>query len=288
MVILSSCMMDASSYPFLSPSWCHQRWSLRGHHPRHSWRNHWGTSSTAGPRTRTDSGFSVKGKNGRKVLKLSGNQRNRPTVLLDSRCGRACSVRYGTGHPPARRYTSLPARGSRFRPGSGKRTGRWTEVLTFDCPPRCRYTSGCDHQMCRSCASLSPCTSTRSSRMSRGKNLSWSEIKTNFSYLVVKHQLGSPVSGCVLAEQRPGVCVNVVPVEVALQRLAVPDAGIQVAAQGVDLTPLGVDTHLVTGASTWTALKYSAGRTMTGRGHITVNTEHVMWFYYNQNNPKTK
>lgn len=108
--------------------------------------------------------------------------------------------------------------------------------------------------------------------MSRGKNLSWrkNQTETDFSYLVVKHQLGSPVSRCVLTEQRPGVCVNVVPVEVALQRLAVPDAGVQVAAQGVDLTPLGVDAHLVTGASTWTALKHSAGRAMKGRDHVSV------------------
>lgn len=97
------------------------------------------------------------------------------------------------------------------------------------------------------------------SGMSHSEDSSWSQdqTETDSSYLVVKHQLGTPVSGRVLAEQRPGVGVNVVPVEVALQRLAVPDAGVQVAAQRVDLTPLGVDTHLVAGASARTALKHS-------------------------------
>ena len=55
---------------------------------------------------------------------------------------------------------------------------------------------------------------------------------------MVEHQLGPPVGGRVLAEQRPGVAIDVVAVEVALQGLAVADAGVQVAAQRVDLTPL--------------------------------------------------
>lgn len=93
------------------------------------------------------------------------------TDRLDSQCGRACSVQCGTGRPLAQRYTSLPARGSKCRPGSGRRTGRWTEALTSDCLPHCRYMSGCDRQTCRSCASPSPCTSTgrTGSRWQRGQ-----------------------------------------------------------------------------------------------------------------------
>lgn len=95
------------------------------------------------------------------------SHRNKPNICLqtcrlDSQYGRACSVRCGTGRPLAQRYMSLPARESTFRPGSGRHTGRWTEALTSDCPPRCRYTSGCDRQTCRSCASPSPCTSAGS------------------------------------------------------------------------------------------------------------------------------
>jgi len=71
---------------------------------------------------------------------------------------------------------------------------------------------------------------------------------------VVEHQLGPAVSRRVLAEQRPGVGVDVVAVEVALQGLAVPDAGVQVAAERVDLPSLGVDAHLVARASAGTAL----------------------------------
>lgn len=67
---------------------------------------------------------------------------------------------------------------------------------------------------------------------------------------MVKHQLGPSVRRRVLAEERPGVGRDVVAVEVALQGLAVPDAGVQVAAQRVDLPPLRVDTHLVAGAGT--------------------------------------
>lgn len=71
---------------------------------------------------------------------------------------------------------------------------------------------------------------------------------------MVKHQLWPAICRRVLAEQRPGVGVDVVAVEVALQRLAVPDAGVQVPAKCVDLTPLGIDAHLVAGASTRTIL----------------------------------
>ena len=74
------------------------------------------------------------------------------------------------------------------------------------------------------------------------------------AYLVVEHQLGPPVGGRVLAEQHPGVAVDVVAVEVALQGLAVADAGVQVATQRVDLTPLRVHAHLVAGARAGTAL----------------------------------
>lgn len=81
------------------------------------------------------------------------------TGELDSQCGRACSGQCVTGRPLAQRYKSLPARGSTFLPGSGRHTSRWTEALMSDCLPRCRYMSGSDHQTCRSCVSLSPCTS---------------------------------------------------------------------------------------------------------------------------------
>lgn len=99
----------------------------------------------------------------RSLLKQPSNY-NKPKTCFqkgkwDSQCGRACSVQCETGHLPAQRYTSLPSRGSTFRPGSGRHTSRWTEALMFDCPPRCRYMSGCARQKCRSCASLSPCTS---------------------------------------------------------------------------------------------------------------------------------
>lgn len=62
---------------------------------------------------------------------------------------------------------------------------------------------------------------------------------------MVKHQLRPPVSRRVFTQKGPGVCVDVITVEVTLQRLAVPDAGVQVSAQSVDLTPLRVDAHLV-------------------------------------------
>lgn len=93
------------------------------------------------------------------------------TNRQDSQYGRACSVRCGTGHPLAQRYTSLPAKGSKCRPGSGRRTDRWTEALTSDCLLHCRYMSGCDRQKCRSCASPSPCTSAgrTGSREQRGQ-----------------------------------------------------------------------------------------------------------------------
>lgn len=80
-------------------------------------------------------------------------------------------------------------------------------------------------------------------------------------YLMVKHQLRAPVSRRVLAQKSPCVGIDVVAVEVTFQRLAVPDAGVQVTAQSVDLTPLRVDAHLVAGASTWTIL---IGRQNTG------------------------
>lgn len=82
---------------------------------------------------------------------------------------------------------------------------------------------------------------------------------------MVEHQLGPAVSRRVLAEQRPGVGVDVVAVEVALQGLAVPDAGVQVAAERVDLPSLGVDAHLVARASTGTALIGTRGG--GGGGH---------------------
>lgn len=71
---------------------------------------------------------------------------------------------------------------------------------------------------------------------------------------MVEHQLGPSVGRCVLAEQGPGVGVDVVSIEVALQRLAVPDARVEVTSERVDLPPLGVDAHLVAGASAWTVL----------------------------------
>lgn len=190
--------ITAESYPFLSPSWCHQRWFPYGRHPHRSWRNRSGTSSTSGLQTHTGNDFSFqrrkmiimkmdtkmqKERNTEVMIDIKGNsillllftdksfrqdylysQRNEPNVCLqtgrvDSQCGRAYSARCGTGRPPVRRYTSLPARGSMFRPGKCTRTGRWTGVLTSGCPPRCRYTSGYDRQTCRSCASPSPCTS---------------------------------------------------------------------------------------------------------------------------------
>ena len=78
-----------------------------------------------------------------------------------------------------------------------------------------------------------------------------------WTYLMVEHQLGASVSRRVLAQQGPGVGVDVVAVEVALQGLAVAHRRVQVAAQRVDLPPLGVDAHLVTGAR--------AGATLRGR-----------------------
>lgn len=47
------------TYPFLSPSWCHQRWPQRGLHPHHSWRSRSGMSLTSGLQTHTGIGFSV-------------------------------------------------------------------------------------------------------------------------------------------------------------------------------------------------------------------------------------
>lgn len=67
------------------------------------------------------------------------------------------------------------------------------------------------------------------------------ECKRSFclcSYLVVKHQLWPSVGRRILAQQRPGVGVYVIAVKIALQRLAVPDTGVQVTAQRVDLSPL--------------------------------------------------
>lgn len=107
----------------------------------------------------------------------------------DSQCGRACSVRCGTGRLLALRCMSLLAGGSMFRPGSGRRTGHWTEALTSDCPPRCRCTSGFDRQKCRSCASLSPCTSA-------GRAGSWSLIhsrrRLSSSYVSEIHRVKLP------------------------------------------------------------------------------------------------
>lgn len=80
-------------------------------------------------------------------------------------------------------------------------------------------------------------------------------------YLMVEDQLGSSVSRRVLAQQGPRVGVDVVAVEVALQGFAVAHAGVQVAAQRVDLPPLGVDAHLVAGPSAWATL--SRGRDVT-------------------------
>lgn len=79
--------------------------------------------------------------------------------MTHSQCGRACSARYGTEHPLGQRCTSPPAGGSTSPVGSGRRTGRWTAAPTSGCHPRFHYTSGSDHQTCRSCASQSPCTS---------------------------------------------------------------------------------------------------------------------------------
>lgn len=113
----------------------------------------------------------------------SQSKRNTPKCVfwkgwLDSQCGRACSVRCGIGHPLAQHYRSLPVRGSTFQPGSGRRTGHWTEAPTFDCPQHCHYMSGCDRQMCRSCASLSPCTSAgrAGSKGKRGQERDETEV----------------------------------------------------------------------------------------------------------------
>lgn len=50
--------ITAESYPFPSPSWCHQRWFPYGRHLHRSWRNHSGTSSTSGLQTHTGNDFS--------------------------------------------------------------------------------------------------------------------------------------------------------------------------------------------------------------------------------------
>lgn len=76
---------------------------------------------------------------------------------------------------------------------------------------------------------------------------------------MVEDQLGPPVGRCVLTQQRPRVGIDVVAVEVALQRFAVAHAGVQVAAQRVDLSPLGVDAHLVAGPSARTTLSTGSG-----------------------------
>lgn len=94
------------------------------------------------------------------------------------------------------------------------------------------------------------------------------------SYLVVEHQLRPPVGRRVLAEQRPRVGVNVVTVEVALQGLAVAHAGVQVAAQRVDLPPLGVDAHLVAGTSARTTLGGAGARRDLWHTH----TQAKCWF----------
>lgn len=73
--------------------------------------------------------------------------------------------------------------------------------------------------------------------------------------LMIKHQLGTSICCSVLAQQHPDVGVDVVAVEVAFQRLAVPHGGIQVPPQGVDLPSLDVNAHLVTGPGTGTALR---------------------------------
>lgn len=75
-------------------------------------------------------------------------------------------------------------------------------------------------------------------------------------YLVVKHKFRASICRGVLAEQRPRVSINVVPVEVTLQRLAVSDRGVQVAAQRVDLPPLRVYAHLMAGTCTGTILTH--------------------------------
>lgn len=64
--------------------------------------------------------------------------------------------------------------------------------------------------------------------------------------LMIKHQLWTSICRGVLAQEHPRVRVNVVAIEVAFQRLAVPHGGIQIASQSVDLPPLNVNAHLVT------------------------------------------
>lgn len=73
-------------------------------------------------------------------------------------------------------------------------------------------------------------------------------------YLVVENKFGAAICRGVLAKQCPRVRINVVPVEVTLQRLAVSDGGVQIAAQRVDLSPLRVNAHLMAGACTGTIL----------------------------------
>lgn len=73
--------------------------------------------------------------------------------------------------------------------------------------------------------------------------------------LMIKHQLGASICCGVLAQQHPGVGVDVVAIEVTFQGLAVPHGGIQVPPQGVDLPSLDVNAHLVTGPGIGTTLR---------------------------------
>lgn len=86
---------------------------------------------------------------------------------------------------------------------------------------------------------------------------------------MVEHKFGPPVSGRVLAEQCPRVTIDIVAVEVALQGFAVPDRGVQITAQRVDLPPLRVDAHLVAGTCAWPILKETI--------LININTVTVWW-----------
>ena len=76
---------------------------------------------------------------------------------------------------------------------------------------------------------------------------------------MVEHQLGSSVGRRVFAEEGPGVVVDVVAVEVALEGLAVAYRRVQVATQRVDLPALGVDAHLMAGARARTTLGRERG-----------------------------
>lgn len=71
---------------------------------------------------------------------------------------------------------------------------------------------------------------------------------------MIKHQLWASIRCGVFTQQHPCVGVNVIAVEVTLQRFAVPHRGIQVASQRVDLPSLNVNAHLVTGSGAGTTL----------------------------------